>query len=55
MESAFLSSPAEALEHFQVLAENGLSADQVQKNLKKYGPNGMTHACATIVTKLIKL
>ncbi len=40
MESAFLSSPEEALAHFDVLEQNGLSDEQVQKNLEKYGRNG---------------
>ena len=54
MESAFLSSPEEALAHFQVLEQNGLSDQQVEKNLAKYGRNGTDPFHDIIAIKLTK-
>lgn len=43
MDSSFLSSTEEALEHFEVVEHHGLSAQQVQKATEKYGRNGTVH------------
>jgi hypothetical protein len=40
MENAFLRTPAEALEHFKVSEQTGLSQDAVLKSRKQHGPNG---------------
>lgn len=41
MENAYTKSPAEALKHFQVEEQKGLSAQQVKSAREKYGRNGM--------------
>jgi Ca2+ transporting ATPase len=41
MENAFIKSPAEALRHFQVSEQQGLSAQQVQSLREKHGSNCM--------------
>ena len=43
MDAAYLASPAEALDRFQVSEQDGLSESQVQQALKKYGRNGTVH------------
>ncbi len=43
MEVAYLSSPEEALGHFGVVEQKGLSDIQVQKATDKYGRNGTVH------------
>jgi Ca2+ transporting ATPase len=40
MENSFLNTPAEALDHFNVSENSGLSQDAVLKSRMKYGPNG---------------
>lgn len=40
MENAFLHSPAEALGHFKVSEQTGLSEDAVLRLRKQHGPNG---------------
>jgi Ca2+ transporting ATPase len=42
MENAYTKTPGEALKHFQVTEEKGLSEQQVKKQLEKYGKNGMS-------------
>jgi Ca2+ transporting ATPase len=42
MENAYTRTPAEALQHFQVAEETGLSAQQVQQLRAKHGKNGMS-------------
>tara|TARA_R110002003_G_scaffold129_2_gene12078 strand:- start:3978 stop:4133 length:156 start_codon:yes stop_codon:yes gene_type:complete len=41
MENAYTKTPAEALKHFQVTEEKGLSEQQVQSLREKHGKNGM--------------
>jgi Ca2+ transporting ATPase len=41
MENAFTKTPAEALRHFQVAEQQGLSAQQVNSLREKHGRNGM--------------
>lgn len=41
MENAFTKTPAEALRHFQVTEEKGLSAQQVASLRAQHGKNGM--------------
>jgi len=43
MDAAFLSSPKEALEHFRVEEQKGLSDRRVQEATEKYGRNGTVH------------
>jgi len=43
MEAAYLSTPEEALKHFQVTEQSGLSGPQVQDALRKYGRNGTVY------------
>lgn len=43
MDASYLSSTEEALEHFKVNENQGLSEQQVQKALEKYGRNGTVH------------
>lgn len=40
MENSFLYTPTEALDHFNVLENKGLSQDAVLQSREKYGPNG---------------
>lgn len=40
MENAFLNTPAEVLDHFNVSENAGLSQDAVLKSRQKHGPNG---------------
>lgn len=47
METAYLSSTEQALQHFQVNESQGLSDLQVQQATEKYGRNGTVHACAS--------
>jgi Ca2+ transporting ATPase len=44
MENAFTKTPAEALRHFQVVEQQGLSAQQVNSLREKHGKNGMFNA-----------
>lgn len=41
MENAYTKTPAEALKHFQVTEEKGLSEQQVKDLRAKHGKNGM--------------
>jgi len=41
MENAYTKTPAEALKHFQVTEEKGLSEQQVKSLREKHGKNGM--------------
>jgi magnesium-transporting ATPase (P-type) len=41
MENAYIKTPAEALKHFQVTEEKGLSEQQVKDLRAKHGKNGM--------------
>jgi Ca2+ transporting ATPase len=41
MENAYTKTPGEALKHFQVTEQAGLSEQQVQAARQKYGKNGM--------------
>ena len=41
LENAYTKSPAEALRHFQVEEQKGLSAEQVKSAREKHGRNGM--------------
>jgi len=41
MENAYTKTPAEALQHFQVTEEKGLSEQQVKDLRAKHGKNGM--------------
>ena len=43
MDAPYLLSPQEALAHFQVNEQQGLSDHQVQISLEKYGRNGTVH------------
>lgn len=43
MEVAYLASPKEALGHFGVVEQEGLSDIQVQKATDKYGRNGTVY------------
>lgn len=40
MDNAFTRTPAEALKHFGVTEENGLSEPQVKSLREKHGKNG---------------
>lgn len=40
MENSFLYAPAEALEHFNVSEQTGLTQDAILQSRKKHGPNG---------------
>lgn len=40
MENAYTKTPAEALRHFQVEEQKGLSAQQVKSAREKHGKNG---------------
>jgi Ca2+ transporting ATPase len=40
MDNAYTKTPAEALSHFQVEEQKGLSAQQVQSLREKHGKNG---------------
>jgi Ca2+ transporting ATPase len=44
MENAYTRTPAEALQHFQVREEQGLSDQQVASLREKHGKNGMSTA-----------
>ena len=41
MDNAYTRTPSEALKHFQVTEEKGLSEQQVQSLREKHGKNGM--------------
>jgi Ca2+ transporting ATPase len=41
MENAYTRTPAEALQHFQVTEDKGLSEQQVTALRAKHGKNGM--------------
>lgn len=43
MDTAYLASPENALDFFQVSEQDGLSDSQVQQALNKYGRNGTVH------------
>jgi hypothetical protein len=43
MEASFLSTVEETLEFFQVDEQQGLSDQDVQKALERYGRNGTVH------------
>lgn len=40
MENSFLYTPAEALEHFNVTEQSGLTEEAVIQSREKHGPNG---------------
>lgn len=41
MENSFLNTPVEALEHFNVSEQTGLSQDAVSQSRDRYGPNAL--------------
>lgn len=43
MDASYLSSTEQSLEHFQVDEQQGLSEQQAQRSLEKYGRNGTVH------------
>ena len=43
MDNSYLCSTEQALEHFQVDEQEGLSEQQVRRSLDKYGRNGTVH------------
>ena len=43
MDSSFLSSTKEVLDHFQVAEQQGLSTQQVRRATEKYGRNGTVY------------
>ena len=43
MDASYLSSTEQALEYFEVNENQGLSEQQVQRALEKYGRNGTVH------------
>ncbi|KAK4698046.1 hypothetical protein P7C71_g106, partial [Lecanoromycetidae sp. Uapishka_2] len=53
MDAAFLSSPEESLEHFQVEEQQGLSDRRVLEATKKYGRNALPEDPATPLWKLV--
>ncbi|CAG7926597.1 unnamed protein product [Penicillium olsonii] len=53
MENAFLRSPAEALEHFKVSEQSGLSQDAVLKARQQHGPNALAEEPPTPMWELI--
>ncbi|KAJ5172325.1 hypothetical protein N7492_004918 [Penicillium capsulatum] len=53
MENSFLSTPAEALKHFNVSEGTGLSKDAVVKARQKYGPNALEEEPPTPMWELI--
>lgn len=53
MDAAYLASPENALDFFQVSEQDGLSDSRVQQALNKYGRNGTVHhheSCCLIDT-----
>ncbi|PSN65040.1 calcium ATPase [Corynespora cassiicola Philippines] len=53
MENAYNRTPAEALQHFQVTEEKGLSPQQVQDLRKKHGKNALPEDPPTPIWELI--
>ncbi|KAJ5678643.1 hypothetical protein N7462_006887 [Penicillium macrosclerotiorum] len=53
MENSFLYTPAEALEHFHVSEQTGLSPDAVLKSRQQYGPNALAEEPPTPMWELI--
>ncbi|KAJ5650082.1 Sarcoplasmic/endoplasmic reticulum calcium ATPase 1 [Penicillium longicatenatum] len=53
MENSFLNTPAEALDHFNVSENSGLSQDAVLKSRMKYGPNALAEDPPTPLWELI--
>ncbi|KAJ5524930.1 Sarcoplasmic/endoplasmic reticulum calcium ATPase 1 [Penicillium frequentans] len=53
MENAFLNTPAEALDHFNVSENAGLSQDAVLKSRQKHGPNALAEDPPTPLWELI--
>ncbi|KAJ5647595.1 hypothetical protein N7490_003967 [Penicillium lividum] len=53
MENSFLNTPADALDHFNVLEKAGLSEDAVLKSRQKYGPNALPEDPPTPLWELI--
>ncbi|KAJ5913508.1 Sarcoplasmic/endoplasmic reticulum calcium ATPase 1 [Penicillium tannophilum] len=53
MENAFLNTPAEALDHFNVSENSGLSQDAVLKSRQKHGPNALAEDPPTPLWELI--
>lgn len=53
MDASYLSSTNEALEHFQVKEQQGLSEQQVQRATEKYGRNGTVHHQASSQEKTL--
>ncbi|KAL1958783.1 hypothetical protein VTO42DRAFT_3902 [Malbranchea cinnamomea] len=53
MERAYVSSPEEVLAYFDVDAQRGLSATQVEKNRLKYGSNAIEEEPPTPLWKLV--
>jgi Ca2+ transporting ATPase len=49
MENAFTKTPAEALRHFQVAEQQGLSAQQVNSLRETHGRNGMCRTRVGVV------
>jgi Ca2+ transporting ATPase len=53
MENAYTKTPAEALQHFQVTEEKGLSAQQVTSLRAKHGKNALPEDPPTPIWELI--
>ncbi|CEJ54504.1 Putative Calcium-transporting ATPase sarcoplasmic/endoplasmic reticulum type [Penicillium brasilianum] len=53
MENSFLYTPAEALEHFNVSEQTGLTQDAVLQSRKKHGPNALAEEPPTPMWELI--
>ncbi|CAG8308980.1 unnamed protein product [Penicillium salamii] len=53
MENAFLRSPVEALEHFKVSEQSGLSQNAVLKARQQHGPNALAEEPPTPMWELI--
>ncbi|KAJ5084365.1 hypothetical protein NUU61_008944 [Penicillium alfredii] len=53
MENSFLSTPAEALKHFNVSEKSGLSQDAVLKSRQKHGPNALEEEPPTPLWEMV--
>ncbi|KAJ5443916.1 Sarcoplasmic/endoplasmic reticulum calcium ATPase 1 [Penicillium daleae] len=53
MENSFLYTPAEALEHFNVSEQTGLTQDAILQSRKKHGPNALAEEPPTPMWELI--
>jgi magnesium-transporting ATPase (P-type) len=51
MENAYTRTPAEALQHFQVTEEKGLSEQQVKELRAKHGKNGMLERARAVSSR----